>query len=792
MLGCAACAFAVGPVFAQTTGSADSQPTQTESAAKAGTEYAAADTAGGSGLTDIVVTATKRETRLQKTPISISVLGAQTLAERHVQSLIDLGDGAIPGLRVATFEARQSALTIGIRGIVPLDANQPAREQGVGVYIDGVYLGRQQGLNASLFDVERIEVLKGPQGTLFGRNTEGGALSIVTRGPTGEFGFRATAGVGNFGAYNADAHIDLPEWNNFSLKLDGVIQYRGALVDNPLPGQTGWGYYDRKGGKITLRWSPSPDFSADYSFDRSIDKNSPFYSQLVNYNPNGRTVGTYNAAGQLVAPAGTAPGTPLIAPLAPLVQVNDRRMKVADIGVPQQPSVDKSFGHSLHLSYKAAPELELRSITAYREVEVEQWDNSGGAHRVPVFAPNANFSRYSLAGLWQHQFSQELQAVGSLGNIDYVAGLYYFNEHVSDDAATPNTNRWNATGTAFTINDPTPTIRGNRTIDRASRARSESYAAYGQATYTPASFDIAHLTVGGRYTHDDKSGELYILNNVASNLTFDTKNSRFDPLVTLAIDAAQDVNLYAKFSTGFRAGGASSRSLTYREFGPEKVKSYEIGAKTELFDRHLRLNVAGYIMDRTGSQIDFSLVTPQPNGTNRNTVETVNAPGTTRIRGVEVEATARLTEGLTVSGSYAYTYTKIPPTDNPFTPAVDLQNVFIVFTPRNAASGAIDYAVPIGGVTGKLHLDANYAQATQTFDQFALKAESSFIVNGRLSLADIGLGNGSSTLTVSAWSRNLLNEQHIYRISPENRATLGDYANFNEPRTFGLEASVRF
>ena len=137
---------------------------------------AAVEPADQTGLGEIVVTATKRETNLQKTPIAINVLSSQALTDRHVQSLYDLADGAVPSLRVATFEARQSALTIGIRGIVPLDANQPAREQGVGVYIDGVYLGRQHGLNAALFDVDRIEVLKGPQGTLFGRNTEGGAF----------------------------------------------------------------------------------------------------------------------------------------------------------------------------------------------------------------------------------------------------------------------------------------------------------------------------------------------------------------------------------------------------------------------------------------------------------------------------------------------------------------------------------------------------------------------------------------------------------------------------------------
>ena len=732
------------------------------------------------GVGTIVVTATKRETDLQRTPISMSVMSAANLQERHVQSLLDLGDGSIPGLRVATFEARQSALTIGIRGIVPLDANQPAREQGVGVYIDGVYLGRQQGLNASLMDVERIEVLKGPQGTLFGRNTEGGAVNMITRQPSGQFGFRATAGFGNYGSYHAAAHLDLPEFHNFSLKLDGALQYRGPTVENPLAGQTGWNYYDRKGGKVTLKWEPSSSFKATYSYDNSKDQNSPFYSQLVNYNPLGY---------QVVAP-GVKPGAGQIAPLPPIVVVSGgNRMDVADIGVPQQPSVDKSFGHTLHLNWKVSPDLELRSITAYREVSVEQWDNSGGAHRVPAFSPGANFSRYSLAGMWQHQFSQEIQAVGSAGDFEYVGGLYYFNEKVSDDAATPSTNQWNADGTGYIINDPTPTLRGHRSLDRASTAWSKSYAVYGQATYTPSFFDLAHLTVGGRYTHDDKNGELTIVNNSPTDYTFDEKNNRFDPMVTLAYDATPDINLYAKFATGYRAGGASSRSLTYRSFGPEKVKSYEIGAKTELFDNMLRLNVAGYIMDRTGSQIDFSLVTPQPNGSTRNTLETINAPGTTKIRGIEAEATLSPMQGLSLNASYAYTYTKIPPTINPFNG--QLQNVYIVFTPRHAAAGSVDYSIPVGDFTGRLHLDANYASATQTFDQFAMKADSSFIVNGRLSLADIEMANGAN-LSISMWTRNLFNETHIYRRDPSNEKTLGDYANFNEPRTYGVEASLKF
>ena len=225
------------PAFAAATPTDATPPAATPTAAApsatdpAPTDPATADPADQTGLGDIVVTATKRETNLQKTPIAINVLSSQALTDRHVQSLYDLADGAVPSLRVATFEARQSALTIGIRGIVPLDANQPAREQGVGVYIDGVYLGRQHGLNAALFDVDRIEVLKGPQGTLFGRNTEGGALSIVTKGPSGKWGGSATGGIANYGGYNGALRLDLPEVYGVSLKLDGVAQYQGLTTD---------------------------------------------------------------------------------------------------------------------------------------------------------------------------------------------------------------------------------------------------------------------------------------------------------------------------------------------------------------------------------------------------------------------------------------------------------------------------------------------------------------------------------------------------------------------------------
>jgi len=857
LLGCALIALPTVAAAQSTTTTTDAPggqvaPVSDPASAVPATPVAEAAATGGAseGLGEIVVTATKRETNLQQTPIAISVVNSQAIKDRHVQSLFDLADGAVPSLRVAPFEARQSALTIGIRGIVPLDANQPAREQGVGIYIDGVYLGRQHGLNAGLFDTERVEVLKGPQGTLFGRNTEGGALSIVTRAPTGEFGGRVSGGVGNYGSYNSDIHVDLPAFANFAVKIDGVIQHQDATTKNPLAGQTGWNYYDRQGIRGAIRWKPNADITNDFSADYSRDKNSPFYSQLLNFNPNGCVAGT-----QAQQPACALPGTQYdtitgtVKPVLPGVVINGKtRQRVADIGVPQQPSVDKTHGFTNVFKWKLSPEIELRSITAWRGVTATQWDNSGGAHRPPIVAPGCvgtacNFSRYSLANLSQDQFSQELQAVGSIASIDYVAGLYYFNERVSDDAATPNsmaiqgyTTPGQTGGYQYVVLDPSLVINGVpagsqpgfRSIDRASAVKSKSYAVYGQATWNIT--DALHLTAGGRYTRDRKRGELLISRNVnyrtntaaaaaAGYSPLDATFNRFNPMVTVAYDVSPLVHVYAKYATGYRSGGASSRTSNYQEFGPEDVKSYEVGLKADLFDRRVRFNLAGYIMDRKDSQVDISSI--QFSGSSSfNNLVTINADGTTKIRGIEADMTVRPFQGLTLSGSYAYTYTKLPLVPivntqrNAAGQVVDtttvLQQFYIVYTPRNAASGAIDYELPVGGDRTKLrfHLDGNYSQATQAFDQFATKNDASFIVNGRLSLADINVGSsGGQRLTVGVWARNMFDYDYVFRRDPSNSLpaapttsirsgsinnVLGDYGNFNAPRTFGVDATINF
>ncbi|MBS0479726.1 MAG: TonB-dependent receptor [Proteobacteria bacterium] len=864
LLGGALLAMTATPALAQTAPAA--------TPASAPENQPAPQDTSSEGLADIVVTATKVTTNLQKTPISISVLNTEALTDRHVQSLFNLADGTVPSLRIATFEARQSALTIGIRGIVPYDQNQTARDGGVSVYVDSVALGKTQGLNAALFDVERIEVLKGPQGTLFGRNTEGGALSLVTRAPSGEFEGRIAGGLGNYGSRNGEIHVDLPKFMDFSFKLDGIYQHQDATVKNPLAGSYGWNYYDREGGRAAARWEPFTGFIADFAYDYAKDENTPQYSPLLSYNPRGYAVGTYVNT----APAGATPvyslltsptGVPCggtiaagstkpvcIAPLAPLVKVHTERQKVADIGVPQQPSVDITHGFSANLKYTAAPWLELRAITAWRGVSTDQWDNSGGANR-STFAPNANFSRYSLSYLRQHQFSQEFQAVGSSGGFSYVFGAYYFRERATEYAATPLSNQFNADGSAYTIRNPiidssatgviTSANSGyqpyapscNNTlapvapqftnscqfITRASEAFDHNYSAFGNVTYTPQGADWLHITAGGRWTKDKRYGQLYVVNNradlnplsatpnsVARPFTFSNSISRFDPMINVAVDATDDIHLYAKYSTGFRAGGANDRSRSFNAFGPESVKSYEIGAKMNFWNHRARLNLAGFIMDRSNTQFDFDLFdTNATSPTNGAHIEQTQNAGKSKIRGIEADFTLKPVPELTLTASYAYTYWKAPSAVNSITGGLP-QQLYIVYTPKNAASGAIDYEIPVGGGDAKVrvHLDAAYANSQYSFQLEPTKTDPSFIVNGRVALADLAVGT-SNRVTFAFWVRNLFDRTYVYRRSSANSSPvlnyngaalvsanfggiLGDYGNLNPPRTWGFELSAKF
>ncbi len=781
-----------------------------------------AEAADGEGLAEIIVTAQKRSENLQDTPIAISVLGNEGIRDRHVQSLLDLGDGAIPSLKVAPFFSRPGALIINIRGVGVLsDSNQPARDQGVGVYVDGVYLGRAQGLGTALYDVENIEVLKGPQGTLFGRNTEGGAVNIVTKRPSGEFKLNATVGAGNYGSYNTALHVDLPETNNISLKFDGILTRRDGFVKNRLgQGNLDYNSFDKRGFRAEVLWKPSTDFTADFAFDTAYDATSTLYLQLVE------------------APVG-APATatsPAILPnrLAALAKVEPGRVSTAAVGTPQQASIGETNGVRLGLDWPVASNLTLKSITAYRNLRQSQYDNGSAAPTLqqPLTASNPTgsfllptpfqFARYSLAPFRQNQFSQEIQAIGELARVKYQFGALYYKENVEDSAQAFNTLQLtDAAGSAFVVRQ---IDYAAQVVQRASHVTTTSIGVYGQATYTPPIFgDTVALTVGGRWTRDEKLGSLFTINgalpvlpvngvNVVGAIPLNASWSRIDPMINLAVKPTDDVLIYGKWSTGYKSGGASSRSLSYRRFDPETVSMFEIGAKAEFWDNKARLNIAAYTGTYKGIQLDFAgLYEDVVNGvrvaTTRTTLEVLNAPGTGKLKGFEAEFTLAPVEGLTLSASYAYNSVKIPDTVNPFpqTGGVFITTpipIYQVYTPENSASASIDYSLPLEGFTLKAHLDGNYDSGfyvnytdaeydpvTRAVRYAQPKGDKALVFNGRLAVADIDLGASVAKLTVAIWARNLFNEQHLFYKSGAPRSGVQGF--FNDPRTFGVEANIK-
>jgi len=724
----------------------------------------AQEPAAVSGLQEVVVTAQKRETNLQETPIAIAVLTSESLENRQAISLGSLADGVIPSLRVAPFVGRSSALNIGIRGVgASFDANQPARDAGVGIYVDGVFLGRAQGLGTALLDVERIEVLKGAQGTLFGRNSQGGAVSIVTKAPSGDFRLDARVGVSNFGGRNAVMHLDLPKAGDFSFKLDGVINERDGTTLNAVPGTTDFNSFDKKGFRLAALWQPSEQLDAQYAFDSSKDTTTPYHAQLL-------------IAGPFASPL-QRDGASL-----------SRRDK-SILGGEQAASVGKTSGHTLAINWAITDSMRLRSISSYRELDQSQLDQ-GLIDAISTFAANRPFARYSVANFKQDQISQELQLIGGDDGLQYVIGAYYYEESVQDDAQSPQLNLWNATGTAYTANPATtPLDLSKIVIDRASKANTESIGVFGQVTWTPEALQRLHLTAGARYTEDSKDGKLFTVNGAAAAFAFDSSWSRVDPMATVAWDFSDDVMGYAKWSTGFRAGGANSRSLSYRAFAPEEVESAELGLKSEFFSQRLRLNLALFDATIKDKQMDFFF--PFVVGGSQRTVsDTTNATTEGKSKGLELDVVAVPLDNLTVGLNFTRVSADPISAPNPYVTGNPLTRVLPLYAPRNAGSASIDYVIPLGGPNLKLHLSGSWADGSYTSEVEQTLTDKSMLVNARISLADLALPQFGATGELALWSRNLLDEEYLFYKSVN--ASLGSYGIFNDPRSYGVEARIRF
>ena len=737
VLGVIGIAFAAG----SPAQSADAQPADAQAA-----------------LPEVVVTAQKREESLQDTPISIAVLNSDALTDRGIGSLSDFVDGAVPSLHVVPVVGRSSMPTVVMRGIGSIDTSQISRDATVGIYVDGIYLGRVQGLNTELFDVERIEVLRGPQGTLFGRNAVGGAVSIVSKKPTGEWGFGATLGVGNYDSKTVSARVNFPRVGGVSVKLEGVWRKRDGWVDNTLAGQSDWYDSDRRGGRASVLWDPIENLEVQYSYDKSRDESTAGYSQI----------GT------------PLPGAP---PLAPMFSPDVGRVHRGRLGVPLQPGVGDVEGHGLHVTWNLSDDVLLRSITSYRELNQTQFDNDAGA--TVAFRPNSVNGRYSLAGVAQHQFSQELQLAGSTERLKYVAGLFYYDEDASDWAYVVNTIRFNATGTDYTV---LPTPVGGPFPDRASTAHARSKAVFGQATWTPPlAGDRLHVTGGLRWTNDKKDGLMTALRGAPTPYGFDFESKRTDPMASVAFDWTDRVNTYLRWGTAYRAGGANSRSPTYGSFGEEELASWELGLKADFPEQRIRLNAAAFDSEYRDMQLFFT------NPANPSLNETINTKRPPKIKGLELDLTAIPLPGLSLTASYTYTDGKMPPQLNPFSGQVE--RVVLVYAPRNAGSLAVDFDFkPWTFAALTAHLDANYSSGYYSSPADPELSSSYWILNGRLTLREIALGNSGGTMEVALWGKNLTDKDYDVADFP----LAGPFVNnlelqwYNDPRTYGVEFRFKF
>lgn len=734
------------------------------------------------GFGDIVVTATRREASLQKVPLSVSAVSADTLTSRNILAITDIATGQVPGVVFQAFGGTVSSAEIAIRGVATNDPDQATRELPVPIYIDGVYLGRGQGSGLQLIDPERVEVLRGPQGTLFGRNAEGGAVQYIARKPTGEFGMDLTGSVGNYDFRRFRGTMNLPELYGFKILLAGLMSDQDGFTKNPRPSNLGFGavdgiYRQRRdfserqnvGWRVAVRYDQIDNLLLDYSYDWSRSEDTQAYL-------------TYTGP-QIPGAEAPSSSLPDEAPL-PLYHA---------------PFITKASGHSFTAAWTVSENVTLKSISSYRKVSKVGYGNLGtsqnlaGAFGLDPTDPDQAIYYIADQDLRQKQYSQEVQFLGSWDRLDLTAGAVYYAERVTQIA---HPTFFSGPGMAlFGFPDFRP---GART---AHRVRTNSLGLYAQATYTPPILDDKlELTAGLRYADDRKTAVRYIGPGDAFGVTeipLDERvriaEKRVDPAFTVKYNFSSLANVYLRYAQAYRAGGASIRSAAFLPYGSEVTKAFELGAKLQSPDRRLLVNAALYQNKVHNPQFDVG-----ESPTLSQLTITVNGPIVRTVRGVELEASYRPPiDGLSLSVNYAYMHVKQPPFINPNNPAAGLVNAQILFAPKHSGSVNVDYRVPAGFADFVLHAD--YSHATKIYNGGEINPVGTVSptdpvivrqLNARVSLEKLDIGAGNVSL--SFWVKNLLNRDDLvyaFRVPGDNVHSFNYYV---DPRTYGVDLRYQF
>ncbi|MDP3673525.1 MAG: TonB-dependent receptor [Novosphingobium sp.] len=711
---------------------------------------------------EIIVSARRRDESLQDTPVAITAINAAMLENKASTNIGDL-QGAAPNLLITQQNSGAQAANLSIRGLTYADIEK-SQEPTVGVVVDGVFIGTNTGQLLDFFDIEQIEVLRGPQGTLFGRNTIGGVINIKRTRPTMETGGKIEATYGKFDSKALRTVL------NFG--IGDVLGVKGFYFHNESDGFHRNGITGKRAGG-----SESDNYGVSFLV-RPLESD---FDALLTIEKQEQTFEPVNSN---IAQTGE-----LFCLFEPANECN--RNTTGDLyTVFNSPAISKYDAPSATLEMNASlGAVKLTSVTGYRksrEFQTQDFDASS----VDLY--------YTLRSQNYKQFSQELRAAGDFGDaFDYVVGGYYFKSSYNLVQFT----RLFAFNTAL---DP----RVADTNAQSVNGDTKSYAVFGDFNWGFA--ENFRLSFGGRYTHDRKK-----LRNAFATTGLVGQGSgsfsKFTPKIGVDYRPNANTMVYASWSRGYRSGGFSPRAATALTAGvayqPETVDSYEVGAKLDLLDRMLQFNVAAFYSDYKDLQQNTTI----PGGPTGNQTITSNV-GSAKIKGLEIDATLRPTEGLRLTATMGlldsefngFIVGNISPTGAlvPFNYSANDP----IYSPKVSGSLGAEYTAPTG--FGEIVGSIGYRYIGRYDQQISLGpltgnfATGPVSVNGndprvrtdRQNLLDASLTArfklGGSEAYLTAFGRNLLDDRGT--TAAFTVAGLWSFASAREPQTYGVTAGIKF
>lgn len=730
-------------------------------------------------IDEIIITAQKREQSLQEVPIAVTAIDQGYIESRDITNIKSLSSLA-PNVKIENTPGNTTGAQISIRGGVTIN---PALtwEPTVGLYFNGSYIGKTQGSVFDVADIERVEVLRGPQGTLYGRNTLGGAINIITAKPTGEFDAKLRLGVSNYDGRSARASVNLGSIGPVKAKVTGSIEKRDGFVrgvENRVPGVNLAGplstnefeNVDKKSLLVALSADLTDAITLDYTFDYSEADQKPAFSQIINVSDDNIFDPTF---------AGYAGGGPIDGqffgfPLDQYVNADRQFTGTVDAPVFEQSEVQ---GHNLTATFDTEFG-ELKSITAYRKMT---WEDSLDLDGSPL--PLANTMRLTD----YDSFSQELQLTGDAGALNYVLGVYYF----EDDGFTDN---------------PQTFFGGASVFDSRAGFTTEAKAVYGQLEYGIT--DALTLTGGLRYTEEEKTIDRA---NIAIAFTGLPPNTPFvpegttgkekftdlSPQLTLSYAASENVNLYAKYAKGFKSGGfngeAGSVVETLRPYDAETIDSFEGGIKSRFWDNRAQLNVTAFVNKHEDMQLSVFTAEGAAGSDVRNA-------GQATIKGVEIEGLLQASENFLLRANLGLLD---PEYDEFIEFGMDVSDDrAFPHTPDRTFAAGFDWDF-VSGEFGDLTLtgDVNHTSEYFTFP-FALnpnspqpalntQAPSRTLFDARLAWTNLPVVG--QDVEIAVWAKNLTDEEYLANFidfGPGFGGLTNGY--FGPPRTYGMTLGIEF